>query len=1090
MKELPCETRSASNHYAAAQYIPLETIDSVQGLLPPVVEPKYMMQANKPSVLGVGVTSPVVQQRSRTQSGWAKRGSSHMQPPDALRLPSDTSQDYDECNKLAVRRSAIRSVSPATRPKLEDVSSAAQRRRINYQKGGGGGAFRRRLLGTAGGVAPDVYPPAQPLKAAPTANTTQIAGTEPEPKNNAAQTRPQESLRASEGRLERFRTVEAPSHSRNASDRRAEHNRSLNDRRGSDVVPGDSAWHKALNAGNFMVRKYAEDVKSWRKGKKSQGMAMNASSIEIKGREVAVGPEKPAPERKCVANAKKRKTTRMATAGREMIEMKKQILQELMAINNIPASYFLLGKEAAKCRLDIGIDDIVGLVDISTNEVGDIVIRPNEASISAQHSQGAVGHSTHLEAAPTSCKNAVTIRKMQVAPKVKMLRSPQRRLVTADDPARRGLPQRLSPLKVGERRDPQPARLSPIIQSRQRTGVGKGTVTSETAANASGGVKRGEKKVAKPISQISREKDDHLFKHPINTTIRLINEMLKLCASLRADTSSAKLQQFLTLAHKLGLSMTKRQISAPDYFKAKENIVAIKERLLRVLHAVVNKDNEFTPDPAKCSGYCKYYIGNGNNPMLVRTVLKQRWWWAAAESVESANLLWTQWKKAAFVESLPTLRPPVAAKEDLASTTTLSSDEGESHKALQQKQHVDSVVTAAGTGQKLISQPTEHAATGVRMCNHVEGNVHLGNKKAMYYNMRIYYEAMGKDPFEALPLTFHIKEGKADKEYAKFAETFALYEEVKHKKRGEVANVATLPQHTENVWIIKPGENSNRGMGIALAKSLAEIEKIISDAGTAKAKHTYIIQKYIERPLLINKRKFDIRCYGLVTAVNDHVKGYFYKEGYLRTASREFSLKNLGARIVHLTNEAVQKNYEEFGRFEPGNKLTYSELQKYIETTFPESGVNFYSELLPQIRRLVTDSMRATHGKLDPCARQQTFELFGYDFMIDADFHVFLIEANINPCLEIMSPVTARIVPAMVDSALRIAVDPIFPPPSDMASAKKSAASDLLPEIRHELVYDSRMDAAELQVLKKDAEEVIVEAEDEDNGGSDQDVVC
>jgi hypothetical protein len=41
-------------------------------------------------------------------------------------------------------------------------------------------------------------------------------------------------------------------------------------------------------------------------------------------------------------------------------------------------------------------------------------------------------------------------------------------------------------------------------------------------------------------------------------------------------------------------------------------------------------------------------------------------------------------------------------------------------------------------------------------------NYHLSNKKAIFYNMKVYYEALGKDYFKHLPLTFHIKEGLND----------------------------------------------------------------------------------------------------------------------------------------------------------------------------------------------------------------------------------------------------------------------------------------------------------------------------------------
>ena len=50
---------------------------------------------------------------------------------------------------------------------------------------------------------------------------------------------------------------------------------------------------------------------------------------------------------------------------------------------------------------------------------------------------------------------------------------------------------------------------------------------------------------------------------------------------------------------------------------------------------------------------------------------------------------------------------------------------------------------------------------------------------------------------------------------------------------------------------------------------------------------TFVIQKYIEMPLLINERKFDIRAWVLVT---HDLKVYFFKEGYLRTSSEIFTL--------------------------------------------------------------------------------------------------------------------------------------------------------------------------------------------------------
>ena len=66
----------------------------------------------------------------------------------------------------------------------------------------------------------------------------------------------------------------------------------------------------------------------------------------------------------------------------------------------------------------------------------------------------------------------------------------------------------------------------------------------------------------------------------------------------------------------------------------------------------------------------------------------------------------------------------------------------------------------------------------------------------------------------------------------------------------------------------------------------------------------FVIQKYIERPLLIKERKFDIRMWVLVT--HEH-KCYCFKEGYIRMSSYKYTLESDAFEnlFVHLTNNAI-----------------------------------------------------------------------------------------------------------------------------------------------------------------------------------------
>ena len=46
-------------------------------------------------------------------------------------------------------------------------------------------------------------------------------------------------------------------------------------------------------------------------------------------------------------------------------------------------------------------------------------------------------------------------------------------------------------------------------------------------------------------------------------------------------------------------------------------------------------------------------------------------------------------------------------------------------------------------------------------------------------------------------------------------------------------------------------------------------------------------------------------------------------------------------------------------------------------------------------------------------------QVFGLDYMIDEEFKTWLIEVNTNPCLELSSPLLARIIPSMIENAFR-----------------------------------------------------------------------
>ena len=178
--------------------------------------------------------------------------------------------------------------------------------------------------------------------------------------------------------------------------------------------------------------------------------------------------------------------------------------------------------------------------------------------------------------------------------------------------------------------------------------------------------------------------------------------------------------------------------------------------------------------------------------------------------------------------------------------------------------------------------------------------------------------------------------------------------------------------------------------------------------------------------MLYLNRKFDIRCYLLITIIKNSFSAYFYKEGYLRTSCQEFDMQRIHDKFIHLTNDAVQKNSPDYGRFEDGNKLSYDDFQRYINENCEEK-VNFKNSVYPKMKKIVLDTVKATAKKLDPKKRNHCFEVLGYDFMLDEMYNPWLLEVNTNPCLALSGKYLASLIPMMISHSLEIVLGQLFP---------------------------------------------------------------
>ena len=133
------------------------------------------------------------------------------------------------------------------------------------------------------------------------------------------------------------------------------------------------------------------------------------------------------------------------------------------------------------------------------------------------------------------------------------------------------------------------------------------------------------------------------------------------------------------------------------------------------------------------------------------------------------------------------------------------------------------------------------------------------------------------------------------------------------------------------------------------------------------------MQKYIERPLLLNGRKFDIR---ISVLVSDEWDVYVYRDGICRTSSALYDSGESGASVAaastaggglnktaHVTNNAFQIKDPDFQRYEPGNILSFDQLQTYLDAAYGIGFISVRSDLFPRWVELILDVLCASRAR-------------------------------------------------------------------------------------------------------------------------------
>nr|XP_033792448.1 tubulin--tyrosine ligase isoform X2 [Geotrypetes seraphini] len=202
----------------------------------------------------------------------------------------------------------------------------------------------------------------------------------------------------------------------------------------------------------------------------------------------------------------------------------------------------------------------------------------------------------------------------------------------------------------------------------------------------------------------------------------------------------------------------------------------------------------------------------------------------------------------------------------------------------------------------------------------------------------------------------------------------------------------------DNVWIAKSSAGA-KGEGILISSDANQLLDFIDNQG-----QVHVIQKYLEAPLLLEPghRKFDIR------------------EGVLRTSSEPYNSTDLQDKTCHLTNHCIQKEYSKnYGRYEEGNEMFFDEFNQYLISSL---NTTLENSILQQIKHIIRSCLTCIEPAISTKhLPYQSFQLFGFDFMVDEALKVWLIEVNGAPACA--QKLYAELCQGIVD----VAISSLFP---------------------------------------------------------------
>jgi tetratricopeptide (TPR) repeat protein len=238
---------------------------------------------------------------------------------------------------------------------------------------------------------------------------------------------------------------------------------------------------------------------------------------------------------------------------------------------------------------------------------------------------------------------------------------------------------------------------------------------------------------------------------------------------------------------------------------------------------------------------------------------------------------------------------------------------------------------------------------------------------------------------------------------------------------------------------------------------------ISRDARALADKPDVVVQRYVERPYLVDGRKGHVRLHGLVASL-DPFRAYLNAEGVVRFAPETYDVSDAGLADVHahITNTALHQGHPKLivsQKTEEENVGAVWSLTAYLER-LKADGVDV-ERLREELKALARGFLRMVHaegvfgGQAKFPRRAFPPKLFGLDVLIDAEARPWLIEAQRKPAMAgapLVTRIAGKAMTTIFEMASGFLVEDSMPA-ERIASLAKDRAAAIRREAEHETAF-------------------------------------